>query len=310
MSKTVEEVGRMSFTGNIIPANWLKTLRHDSGKPNMVAIMVLSEIVYWYRPMEIRDESTGELQKPQKKFKADKLQRSYQSFADQFGFSKRQVKESMDFLEKTGVITREFRTITEAGTVLNNVLYIDINVEMLKAVTYQTEESPSPECTTLPHSNVPPSHVSLSPSPTFERGTNTEITTETTTKSKREEEEDDPFRFYQENIMLNIKPFVAEEISYWIDSGKFDKPNTVIVEAMKIAVRKEAVKNKWDYANKLLMDWSDKGLRTIEVIRNEIQDMSKTYSSRKKASKQASTFDAIESMKQRIKNGEFDKDDA
>jgi DnaD/phage-associated family protein len=136
-----------------------------------------------------------------------------------------------------------------------------------------------------------------------------EITTENTIEIKKEEEGDaddaDPFRFYQENIMLNIKPFVAEEIVYWIDSGKFEKPKTVIVEAMKIAVRKEAVKNKWDYANKLLIDWSDKGLRTIEKIRNEMQDTSKSYNVSNRKSKQESTFELLKRMEEKAERGEW-----
>ena len=40
----------------------------------MVAITILSEIFYWYKPTEIKDERTNEIQYKQK-FKADKLQK-------------------------------------------------------------------------------------------------------------------------------------------------------------------------------------------------------------------------------------------
>ncbi len=177
MSKTVEQVGRMDWTGNIVPANWFKTLKFDSGKPHVNAIIILSDIVYWYRPTEIRDENTGQLKGFKKKFKADKLQRGYAAFAEQFGLTKRQVKEAMDFLEnERNVITREFRTVdTEAGK-LNNVLFIDLNVEMLHQVTY------SPTYPLL-RSNVGGSYNETDHPPTLERGTNTKITTEITTKN-------------------------------------------------------------------------------------------------------------------------------
>lgn len=172
MSKTVEQVGQMNLTGNIIPANWFKTLRFPNGKPHVNAILVLSDIVYWYRPIEIRDELTGQFRGFRKKFSKDKLQRSYSAIAELFGLSKRQVKEAMDFLEdEKRIIIREFRTVdTEAGR-LNNVLFIDLNIEELHKATYD-------ETYPLLRSNAGGSYVQTDHPPAFQRGTNTEITTE------------------------------------------------------------------------------------------------------------------------------------
>jgi hypothetical protein len=172
VSKTVEQVGQMNLTGNIIPANWFKTLRFPNGKPHVNAILVLSDIVYWYRPIEIRDELTGQFRGFRKKFSKDKLQRSYSAIAELFGLSKRQVKEAMDFLEdEKRIITREFRTVdTEAGR-LNNVLFIDLNIEELHKATYD-------ETYPLLRSNVGGSYIQTDHPPTFQRGTNTETTTE------------------------------------------------------------------------------------------------------------------------------------
>ena len=75
--------------GNYIPLSWHKTITRENGKPYPTAIMILSDIVYWYRPREVRDESTGLVVRAEKKFKADFLQRSYQQLADLFGYSKR-----------------------------------------------------------------------------------------------------------------------------------------------------------------------------------------------------------------------------
>ena len=49
------------FTGNVIPAAWYRTIPEIMGKPNLTAIIILSDVVYWYRPVEIRDELTGQL---------------------------------------------------------------------------------------------------------------------------------------------------------------------------------------------------------------------------------------------------------
>ena len=88
-SETVNRMCRLQFTGNVIPSTWYHTIKKETGKPNLNAIIILADIVYWYRPMEIRDEATGQLCGFKKKFQADILQRNYQQLADQFGITKR-----------------------------------------------------------------------------------------------------------------------------------------------------------------------------------------------------------------------------
>ena len=57
----VDEIGNFYFSGNIIPETWFYTIVNESGKPNMLAINILADIVYWYRPTEVRDEKTGKI---------------------------------------------------------------------------------------------------------------------------------------------------------------------------------------------------------------------------------------------------------
>lgn len=90
----------MNFSGNIIPETWYSTIKYTNGKPNLNAIIILADIVYWYRPREVRDEATGQLIGYRKKFKSDMLQRTYEQFAKKFGLSKRQATEAIVFLEK------------------------------------------------------------------------------------------------------------------------------------------------------------------------------------------------------------------
>lgn len=126
MNKTVAAIGKMNFEGNIIPMAWFSHLTFENGKPNTVAIICLSEIVYWYRPVEIRDEETGKVTGYRKKFRADKWQCNYQAMADRFGFSKEQVRNALHFLEEKGCITLEFRHFTvDSGTPLSNVLFVE-----------------------------------------------------------------------------------------------------------------------------------------------------------------------------------------
>ena len=132
----VDKIGELNFSGNIIPQNWYSAIKRETGKPYLAAIIILSDIVYWYRPTEIRDEQTGQIIEYRKKFREDKLQRSYQQIADMFGISKKDATNAVVFLEKLGVIKREFRTVSLNGIVANNVLFIDLVPEKLKEITY------------------------------------------------------------------------------------------------------------------------------------------------------------------------------
>ena len=85
----VDEIGKIHFTRNIVPDEWYGTIQKESGKPYHLAIAILSDIVFWYRPVEIRDEATGKLVRWQKKFKGDMLQKSYKSY-------EKKLRESVD----------------------------------------------------------------------------------------------------------------------------------------------------------------------------------------------------------------------
>lgn len=139
---TVDAVGEINFSGNITPQIWYKTIITEKGKPHYLAISILSDIVYWYRPTEVRDERSGSVVGWKKRFSDDLLQRSYDYFSDMYGESKKTITRAILLLEELGVITRVFRSIKTAnGMVLNNVLYIDLNVEKLTELTYPQKET-------------------------------------------------------------------------------------------------------------------------------------------------------------------------
>lgn len=135
INELVAQVGKLNFSGNIIPQKWFEHLRKDSGKPDALAAIILSEIVYWYRPIEVRDEATGAIIGRQKKFKADLLQRSYDSFADQFGFTKNQVKSAFQTLKNVGVVCTHRRVVEVGGTKFGNVLFIELVPPVLAKIT-------------------------------------------------------------------------------------------------------------------------------------------------------------------------------
>ena len=146
MNPVVEAFQQFRMDGNIIPHSWYQSpqLCHKSdqksGKPNLVAITLLADIIYWYRPAEIRDETSGTHLGYRQKFGADKLQKSYRKWGDGFGFTLRQVEDAMAFLKAAGLITVERRTVmTEMGT-FPNCAFIEPVFVKVRDLTYPPDE--------------------------------------------------------------------------------------------------------------------------------------------------------------------------
>lgn len=137
-NKIVDTVGEMNLTGNIIPEAWYLKIRKN-GKPCPLAILLLADIVYWYRPTEHRDEMTQNVTY-RKKFRAeDYLQRNYDQITEKFGITKKQARDALITLENLGVVTRHFRTITISGMRHSNVMYLELHPDVLKHLTYPNE---------------------------------------------------------------------------------------------------------------------------------------------------------------------------
>ena len=138
----VDAMGSVNITGNVIPAVWYRTITKENGKPYLLAIVILADIVYWYRPSEVRDQGSGHILGWKKKFSEDILRQSYQYYADLFGESRKTVKTAMDKLEKLQVIRREFRTVSYGeGLVCNNVMYVELKPDVLYRLTFPEEIS-------------------------------------------------------------------------------------------------------------------------------------------------------------------------
>lgn len=100
LETTLASLSQLNIQGNIIPHTWFSKITFENNKPDLLGIMILAEVLYWYRPVEIRDEKTGALLGLKKKFKSDMLQRSINSFAEQFGVSYRQIADAVTFQAK------------------------------------------------------------------------------------------------------------------------------------------------------------------------------------------------------------------
>lgn len=122
---------------NSIPEAWYRTVRQGN-KPNALAILVLWDLLYWYKRVEIRDEATGMVIGYKKKFKADLLQRSYDSIAAKFGITKTHATAIIKFLEDLGVLKRIFRTITVGDVKCSNVLFIELVPSVIDAISKES----------------------------------------------------------------------------------------------------------------------------------------------------------------------------
>lgn len=127
-------MGKIDFHGNIIPNTWYDKLKFESGKTDSISILILSEIVYWYRPTEIRSEKGGEYSY-NKKFRSDMLQKSYKDLSSKFGFSVKQIRESFKRLEDQGLIKRVLRTLLIDDAVTPNIMFIDIFPDEIQKLT-------------------------------------------------------------------------------------------------------------------------------------------------------------------------------
>jgi hypothetical protein len=184
---TVKAIGRLPFRGTLVPDEFFEHITFDNGRPDLLAIMILSEIMYWYRPQAIKDPATGKLLGYAKKFTEDKLQRSYRALADKFGCSKRQATDAVTRLEKRGYLTREFRIVTAGrGMPVSNVLYLEpVSDEVAKLLNPTTSGTPLTLERDSPRVRTGERSRSRVIPPTLERETYTETSPENTPENTR-----------------------------------------------------------------------------------------------------------------------------
>lgn len=136
-SQTVVEIGQMQITGNVVPISWLARITHKkSGNPHLLAVMLLSEIIYWHRPIEDRDEDTRQQLPARQKFAGDYWQSSYEQMAAQFGVEKRTLQEAAYRLKELGLIRIHLFSKEINGVTLYNLTHFEPVVEAVREITY------------------------------------------------------------------------------------------------------------------------------------------------------------------------------
>jgi len=140
----VKETVKINLIGDTIPHSWFNHIkkedkRSSSGyKTDSIAILILANIVYWYKPRIIKDEETDLVIGYEQKFKEDMLQKSYDSYMKKYGAGRKAVKGAFDLLEEMNLIHREFRNIKDKkGNSLNNVMFVEPKIKNIKEITYK-----------------------------------------------------------------------------------------------------------------------------------------------------------------------------
>jgi hypothetical protein len=186
---TVAEIGKIHFEGNIIPHPWYQHITLASGKPDLPAIIILAEIIYWYRPYQTLDQRGKPLLR--KHFDGDRFQCTAAYFEAKFGLTKTQARRAITRLEDMGLIWREFRDVIVRGTLHNNIMFVEPVPLAILAITHPSVAAEatfplSPTGETLSSIGETLSSIGETPSPTGETlspvSHHTEITTETTTE--------------------------------------------------------------------------------------------------------------------------------
>ena len=180
---SVDALYGVNFTGNIIPNSWYSTIRTEKGKPDLTAITILSEIMYWHRPREECEESDAGGIKLIKRFNADMLQLSYNQLEKKFGLTKDQSRRAIEHLEALGLIKRHFRKVETGNTTLFNVMYIELFSDRLMEITFPDGyEHPGRKNPTRVSEKTDKVIGNIGTGSGIKPTTNTKITTEITNK--------------------------------------------------------------------------------------------------------------------------------
>ncbi len=143
LSKVAEAVSQMRLEGNIHPTSWFHEprLKFPGGKTNLAAIVILADVMGWYRILEIRDERTGKTIERRQLFEADKLQKNYSDYAAELGLTKRTLQDALKFLARQNFITLEYRTVDTRFGRLPNIVFIEPVVEEVAKITHPARQT-------------------------------------------------------------------------------------------------------------------------------------------------------------------------
>ena len=226
--KIVDEISQIQFEGNVIPMTWFQHIKKENGKPDTTAIILLSDIIYWYRASEIRDEQTSSILGYKKKFSSDMFQKWYSAWSQTFGFSKKQIRDAVNNLIQKGLIRKELRNYhTKDNMPIINATFFEPIPENIKKITFsiKPENNENEVKTSLPNSKDPLTKQERPPNQNVNyTDTSSEISSETSTSTvggkvqgsgvgeNEEEEKREDISFKKENFCSEQKEKLISDI--------------------------------------------------------------------------------------------------
>lgn len=113
-----------SFKGNIVPHSWYQKIINSRGYQDTNSIMLLAEIVYWYR---VSDNMTND--------KSGLIQFSYDHLEKKLNLSRSQIRDAFTRLENLNLVKRIFSSKIIRGQIFSNVMYVDVNLHKVLEIT-------------------------------------------------------------------------------------------------------------------------------------------------------------------------------
>ncbi len=149
MNTIVNHIGAIHFEGNIVPHEWYDRIKLPSGKTDLVAITILAEIVYWYRPVKALSHQDGRPLPPRAKFQGDMFKGGASYFMAKFGLTKEQARTALRRLESQNLIRREYRVIEQqfSGDIYN-VSFVEPVPERILEITHPAKSVAPPTAPT------------------------------------------------------------------------------------------------------------------------------------------------------------------
>lgn len=148
--RIVDAITRLRITGTVVPWAWLRAIKTPAGHPDLVACFILSDIVFWHRAREIRDDKSGEVVLWVKRFRDDAFQRSIQSWCNMLGASPKQVRTAIARLRVMRLVRTELRKprIHNESSKGYPTLYYIPNPKAIAAITWPVDNPVDNRCET------------------------------------------------------------------------------------------------------------------------------------------------------------------
>lgn len=121
-----QSVCKLSFSpGNLIPHHWYNQITDDKGTPDLLAIILLSDLVGWFRYLGTNQTKITYQQTPV--LHESSLAVSYEYLQKKFNASRERIRKALVRLEQLHIISREIRNIVIHDGYRNNQLFISLN---------------------------------------------------------------------------------------------------------------------------------------------------------------------------------------